>query len=111
MQTYQIFLLVLLGIIAAVALVLYASYRAVLKRGTQFVTVGTVEYFQKGKIPFLGSAVVSYTKSGRPYQARTNIIPTWRQPKKGSRGMYTIITCHTAKGLLVQARRQKSQKH
>lgn len=61
MQTYQIVLLVFLGIIAAVALVLYASYRAVLKRGTQFVTVGTVEYFQKGKIPFLGSAVVSYT--------------------------------------------------
>lgn len=54
---------------------------------------------------------VSYTKNGRPYQARTNIIPAWRQPKKGSRGMYTIITCHTPKGLLVQARRQKSQKH
>ena len=61
MQTYQIVLLVFLGIIAAVALVLYASYRAVLKRGTQVVTVGTVEYFQKGKIPVLGSAVVSYT--------------------------------------------------
>lgn len=67
MQTYQIILLVLLGIIAVVTLILYASYRAVLKRGTQFVTVGTVEHFQKGKIPFLGSAVVSYTKSGRPY--------------------------------------------
>lgn len=75
MQTYQIILLVLLGIIAVVTLILYASYRAVLKRGTQFVTVGTVEHFQEGKIPFLGSAVVSYTKSGRPYQARTNIIP------------------------------------
>ena len=69
MQVYQIVLLVLLAVLVITASVFCASYRAMLKNGTQYITVGTVQYFQKGKIPFLGTAVIRYTKKGKPYQA------------------------------------------
>lgn len=55
MQVYQIVLLLLLAVLVITASVFYASYRAMLKNGTQYITVGTVQYFQKGKIPFLGT--------------------------------------------------------
>ena len=70
MQVYQIVLLLLLAVLVITASVFYASYRAMLKNGTQYITVGTVQYFQKGKIPFLGTAVIRYTKKGKPYQAQ-----------------------------------------
>ena len=60
MQVYQIVLLVLLAVLVITASVFCASYRAMLKNGTQYITVGTVQYFQKGKIPFLGTAVIRY---------------------------------------------------
>lgn len=111
MQVYQIVLLVLLAVLVITASVFYASYRAMLKNGTQYITVGTVQYFQKGKIPLLGTAVIRYTKKGKPYQAQTNIIPVWKQPKTGAMGMYTIISCATQKGRFVQARLHRSKNH
>lgn len=111
MQVYQIVLLVLLAVLVITTSVFYASYRAMLKSGTQYITVGTVQYFQKGKIPFLGTAVIRYTKKGKPYQAQTNTIPVWKQPKTGAMGMYTIISCATQKGRFVQARLHRSKNH
>ena len=96
MQVYQIVLLLLLAVLVITASVFYAS---------------TVQYFQKGKIPFLGTAVIRYTKKGKPYQAQTNIIPVWKQPKTGAMGMYTIISCATQKGRFVQARLHRSKHH
>ena len=104
MQVYQIVLLLLLAVLVITASVFYASYRAMLKNGTQYITVGTVQYF-------LGTAVIRYTKKGKPYQAQTNIIPVWKQPKTGAMGMYTIISCATQKGRFVQARLHRSKHH
>ena len=43
MQVYQIVLLLLLAVLVITASVFYASYRAMLKNGTQYITVGTVQ--------------------------------------------------------------------
>ena len=108
MSPIQIVLLIVLAILVAAAVFFILSYRSMFKHANQYTTVGTVEYCSKAKVPLFYQAIIRYTKSGKPYQASTGLIPKWKQPKNGSKGMYTIYHINAGGKKFIQARKAKS---
>lgn len=93
MRIFYIILITILLVFACFCLYMWASYRSLLKQARKYKTVGTVISCEKSRIPMMWVAFVSYTKSGRPYQATTKQFPFWKKPKIGSKRMYTFYVC------------------
>ena len=108
MSVPQIIFTVIALILVAIIAVFAFSYRAMYKNADKFFAVGTVEYCATGRLPMTCEAVIRYTKSGKPYQASTGLMPSWKKPKVGAKGMYTIYYIHAGEKKLIRAKRTKS---
>lgn len=105
MSIPQIVFTVIAFILVAIIAIFTFSYRSMYKNADKFFAVGTVEYCASGKLPMTCEAVIQYTKSGKPYQASTGLIPSWKKPKVGSKGMYTIYYIRAGGKKLIRAKR------
>lgn len=83
--------------ICAAGVFLLVNIRLSDKYADKQVVVGTVVYWAKGKIPKTGQACIAFTKSGKPIQVMSSIIPEWKKPKINSKNMWTIYTYRPAK--------------
>lgn len=99
------------AVLAALALVIgffAVSWHISNKQADKFDVVATVGAWQKAKIPFIGRAVLVYTRKGKPMQVGSNLMLKSRQPKLGTKGMWTVYTYRTpGKATAYIARRKR----
>ena len=88
---------VIILVICAVVAFFVVNLRLSDKYAEKQVVVGTVLYWQKGKLPKTGQACIAFTKSGKPMQVMSSIIPEWKKPKIHSKNMWTVYTYRPAK--------------
>lgn len=95
MTPLQIILLIVLGLlVGAIAFFLF-SWRYTEKHAPRFTALGTVVGWQDVKIPFMGRAIIQYTKKGKPMQVQSNLMRRSRKPKPGLKRMWTIAAYRT----------------
>ena len=91
----QIILFVVLFLLVGAAAIFFFSWRCSEKNAVKFTTVGTVVGWQDVKIPFMGRAIIQYTKKGKPMQVQSNLMRRSRKPKQGMKRMWTIAAYPT----------------
>lgn len=103
--------IILWAVLMALALVIgffIVSWHISNKQADKFDIIGTVGGWQKAKIPFIGRAVLVYTRKGKPMQVGSGLMLESRKPKLGVKGMWTVYAYRTpGKATSYVARRKK----
>lgn len=95
MTLLQIILLIALGLLVGAAAVFLFSWKYTEKNAPKFDALGTVIGWQDVKIPFMGRAIIQYSKKGKPMQAQSNLMFRSRKPKQGGKRLWTITVLPT----------------
>lgn len=92
-MTWQIVVLCVLGCVVALAVGIFVFVRRGLdNRADKYTAVGQTVWWQDGKLPFLGRAVVEYTKRGKPFQVPSEVMLKSKRPRTGSKAIWVIHT-------------------
>ena len=90
MTPLQISLLILLTLLIIASAYLFFSWRYTERTALKFTALGTVVGWQNVKLPFMGRAIIQYSKKGKPMQAQTNLMMRSKKPKVGLKRLWTI---------------------
>lgn len=90
MTPLQIILLILLTLLIIAAAYLFFSWRYTERTAPKFTALGTVVGWQNVKIPFMGRAIIQYSKKGKPLQVQSNLMLRSKKPKVGLKRLWTI---------------------
>ena len=95
MTPLQIILLILLTLLIIAAAYLFFSWRYTERIALKFTALGTVVGWQNVKLPFMGRAIIQYSKKGKPMQAQSNLKFRSRKPKQRGKRLWTITVFPT----------------